>query len=203
MRIATIQQYAVFTEYLTLLSFESFHICLVEMFTPRQSTVNEATRGIRRSIPMMLCGLLSNLLWGKSNWWTRRLHSTRMRKQNYHFCWKICARAVIANWCERKMRKCMSIVCSLNRFTTKYLTNTKRKALYVDKERYRCIIIWKSEGKDSHNYAYHESSDAATKLEECTRQYSIWRGIELIFSLTTFIWWVFTRLFIICCLNTQ
>jgi hypothetical protein len=55
-----------FTKYrsLTLLSFESFHIGLVrEMFTPRQSTVNEATRGIRRSIPMMLCGLLSNLLW--------------------------------------------------------------------------------------------------------------------------------------------
>jgi hypothetical protein len=50
MRIATIQQYAVFTEYLTLLSFESFHIGLVrEMFTPLQSTVNEATRGIRRS----------------------------------------------------------------------------------------------------------------------------------------------------------
>ena len=64
MRIATIQQYAVFTEYLTLLSFESFHIGLVrEMFSPLQSTVNEATRGIRRSIPMMLCGLLSNLLW--------------------------------------------------------------------------------------------------------------------------------------------
>jgi hypothetical protein len=64
MRIATIQQYAIFTEYLTLLSFESFHIGLVrEMFTPRQSTVNEATRGIRRSMPMMLCGLLSNLLW--------------------------------------------------------------------------------------------------------------------------------------------
>jgi hypothetical protein len=55
-----------FTKYrsLTLLSFESFHIGLVrEMFTPRQSTVNEAARGIRRSIPMMLCGLLSNLLW--------------------------------------------------------------------------------------------------------------------------------------------
>ena len=55
-----------FTKYrsLTLLSFESFHIGLVrEMFTPRQSTVNEVTRGIRRSIPMMLCGLLSNLLW--------------------------------------------------------------------------------------------------------------------------------------------
>ena len=52
MRIAIIQQYAVFTEYLTLLSFESFHIGLVrEMFTPVQSTVNEATRGIRRSIP--------------------------------------------------------------------------------------------------------------------------------------------------------
>jgi hypothetical protein len=35
MRIATIQQYAVFTKYLTLLSFESFHIGLVrEMFTP-------------------------------------------------------------------------------------------------------------------------------------------------------------------------
>ena len=55
-----------FTKYrsLTLLSFESFHIGFVvrEMFTPRQSTVNEATRGIRRSIPMMLCGLLSNLL---------------------------------------------------------------------------------------------------------------------------------------------
>jgi hypothetical protein len=54
-----------FTKYrsLTLLSFESFHIGLVrEMFTPRQSTVNEVTRGIRRSIPMMLCGLLSNLL---------------------------------------------------------------------------------------------------------------------------------------------
>ena len=48
MRIATIQQYAVFTEYLTLLSFESFQIGLVrEMFTPLQSTVNEATRGIR------------------------------------------------------------------------------------------------------------------------------------------------------------
>jgi hypothetical protein len=45
MRIATIQQHAVFTEYLTLLSFESFHIGLVrEMFTPLQSTVNEATR---------------------------------------------------------------------------------------------------------------------------------------------------------------
>jgi hypothetical protein len=44
--------------------FESFHIGLVrDMFTPRQSTVNEATRGIRRSLPMMLCGLLSNLLW--------------------------------------------------------------------------------------------------------------------------------------------
>ena len=55
-----------FTKYrsLTLLSFESFHIGLVrEMFTPRQSTVNEAARGIRRSIPMLLCGLLSNLLW--------------------------------------------------------------------------------------------------------------------------------------------
>jgi hypothetical protein len=55
-----------FTKYrsLTLLSFESFHIGLVrEMFTPRQSTVNEVTRGIRRSIPIMLCGLLSNLLW--------------------------------------------------------------------------------------------------------------------------------------------
>ena len=57
-----------FTKYrsLTLLSFESFHIVHIgfvrEMFTPRQSTVNEATRGIRRSIPMMLCGLLSNLL---------------------------------------------------------------------------------------------------------------------------------------------
>jgi hypothetical protein len=54
-----------FTKYrsLTLLSFESFHIGLVrEVFTPRQSTVNEAARGIRRSIPMMLCGLLSNLL---------------------------------------------------------------------------------------------------------------------------------------------
>jgi hypothetical protein len=38
MRIATIQQYAVFTKYLTLLSFESFHIDLVrEMFTPRQT----------------------------------------------------------------------------------------------------------------------------------------------------------------------
>jgi hypothetical protein len=57
MRIATVEKYAIFTEYLTLLSFESFHIGLVrEMFT-------EATRGIRRSIPMMLCGLLSNLLW--------------------------------------------------------------------------------------------------------------------------------------------
>jgi hypothetical protein len=64
MRIATIQQYAVFTKYLTLLSFESFHIGLVrEIFTPRQSTVNGATRGIRRPIPMMLGGLLSNLLW--------------------------------------------------------------------------------------------------------------------------------------------
>jgi hypothetical protein len=55
-----------FTKYrsLTFLSFESFHIGLVrEMFTPRQSTVNEVTRGITRSIPMMLCGLLSNLLW--------------------------------------------------------------------------------------------------------------------------------------------
>ena len=44
-----------FTKYrsLTLLSFESFHIGLVrEMFTPRQSTVNEATRGIRRSLPI-------------------------------------------------------------------------------------------------------------------------------------------------------
>jgi hypothetical protein len=54
-----------FTKYrsLTLLSFESFHIGLVrEMFTPRQSTVNDVTRGIRRSIPMMRCGLLSNLL---------------------------------------------------------------------------------------------------------------------------------------------
>ena len=57
------QQYAVFTEYLTLLSFESFHIGLVrEMFTPLQSTVNEATRGLGAQIPMMLCGLLSNLL---------------------------------------------------------------------------------------------------------------------------------------------
>jgi hypothetical protein len=55
-----------FTKYhsLTHLSFESFHIGLVrEMFTPRQSTVNEVTRGIRRSMLMMLCGLLSNLLW--------------------------------------------------------------------------------------------------------------------------------------------
>ena len=53
MRIATIQQYAIFTEYLTLLSFrESFHIGLVrEMFTPRQSTVNEATRGIGSQYP--------------------------------------------------------------------------------------------------------------------------------------------------------
>jgi hypothetical protein len=67
------QQYSnnilfLFTKYhnLTLLSFESFHIGLVrEMFTARQSTVNEATRGIRRSIPMTLCGLLSNLLWYK------------------------------------------------------------------------------------------------------------------------------------------
>jgi hypothetical protein len=47
-----------FTKYrsLTLLSFESFHIGLIrEMFTPRQSTVSEVTRGIRRSMPMMLC----------------------------------------------------------------------------------------------------------------------------------------------------
>jgi hypothetical protein len=55
-----------FTTYysLTLLSFESFHIALVrEMFTPRQSTVNEVTRGIRHSVTIMLCGLLSNLLY--------------------------------------------------------------------------------------------------------------------------------------------
>jgi hypothetical protein len=65
------QQYSnnmlfLFTKYrsLILLSFESFHIGFIvrDMFTPRQSTVNEIRRGIRRSIPMMLCGLLSNLL---------------------------------------------------------------------------------------------------------------------------------------------
>ena len=46
-----------FTKYrsLTFLSFESFHIRLVrEMFTPRQSTVNEVTHGIRRSIPRLV-----------------------------------------------------------------------------------------------------------------------------------------------------
>jgi hypothetical protein len=57
------------------LSFESFHIALVrEMFTPRQSTVNETMREIRHSIPMMLCGLLSNLLWG-----TQLLSLSRLR----------------------------------------------------------------------------------------------------------------------------
>jgi hypothetical protein len=44
-------------------SYTGPRLLVREMFTPRQSTVNEVMRGIRRSIPMMLCGLLSNLLW--------------------------------------------------------------------------------------------------------------------------------------------
>ena len=64
----------------TLLSIQSFHIGFIvrEMFTPRQSTVNETTHGIRRSIPMMLCGLLCNLLWG----WMRKMRVIQKWEHN-------------------------------------------------------------------------------------------------------------------------
>jgi hypothetical protein len=97
-----------FTKYrsLTLLSFESFHIGLVrEMFTPRQSTVNEVTRGIRRSIPMMLCGLLSNLL---CQWLTKYgfvLHAIYGMQLSYSSKFRVVAVSVPVTWQIRKRRQ--------------------------------------------------------------------------------------------------
>ena len=102
MRIATIQQYAVFTEYLTLLSFESFHICLVrEMFTPRQLACVAGSLGLGVVLILWFGG--GDEKWEeKKNWGEGAREGEPAVMPRYFSCFAAVRgrRILLAYWCN-------------------------------------------------------------------------------------------------------